>query len=148
MEKFRDLHQLSTLVKGKELVFSARPGRLPVWSYDDPVRIGRMMAWTLVRTVEVNENRVKSILMSIYDRPVDVRGRTSDLVFEIKSVTQDTGKTITEVILAIRRYLGYRCTFTTREGKFIPIERIKKAYLASAEGRSTKKIKQILYSHK
>lgn len=142
-------HSLRDL-KPQNFVFGARPGNFPVyepqlWSSAEAEITGARIANLYIRTIEVNENKVKATLMGIYGVPVPVKGRTTELLLKLKQIMQQTGKNITQLSLEIRNYLGYKCSFVTLKGQPIELERIERAHTAISERKSVIEVENLLY---
>lgn len=100
--------------------------------FSEEEMVGKTIAGLYSRTIAYNENKLRATFMGIYGIRVDIpKGKVSDIVYNLKRIMSRTGKNITELTMAIRSYLGYKCAFVRLVGTAqvpVTIERIEKAY--------------------
>jgi hypothetical protein len=107
------------------------------------------LIWDIIQISYKNTvNWVNQVFQRIYRKPVRFTGAISDFLIKIKTIMNQTGKTIEQIVQDIRSYLGYNCSFHRFEGdRSVPItsERILKAYELTRSKQNLIAIENVLY---
>jgi hypothetical protein len=143
-------------------VASAKPGNSVVKIYDSikihnnvlienypsPEEAENIILDIIESTYNSNLHYVKDLFHSIYGREFRIGNKLSDLLIKIKKIMIETNKTIEEIVLEIRNYLGYNCSFNRlQNNKLVPCDstRILNAYNLVKEKKSLITIENCLY---
>lgn len=99
--------------------------------------------------IDYNKWKVNMTLQPFYGKPLAFSDKvTTEVTYRIKEMTTETGKTIEQMAMEFRDYLGYRTPFFRKEGeKMVPIDsqRIMRAYRAMKSKTPVKEVEKILF---
>lgn len=148
----KDLSCLKSQIASK--VASVKPGQdksICVWPSPECMseRIIEKIACNYHKKLEQRREFVNQSLYCLYNRPLSFPDSSvSEMYRKVRELTEFANKSIEEIAIEFRTFLGYRCSFYRRsEGKSVPItsEVLKAAYQAIKKGSSKSMVENILY---
>lgn len=147
--KINNLKDLSTkLSKVHEGTW--KPGNLPVLEFSEENMVVKTITGMYRRTIRDYRRKIDNTFLHSYGKSVNCpECMISEMVFKLKGILERTGaSSLDQITYAIRRYLGYRCSFfKMQDNKVVPVDgdRLERAYQAIKENKSFIEIENILY---
>lgn len=133
----------------KKPVFTTKVGENKfVQSLDIEQQVINAIVNKYFSTLSFEEKVIDTTFVQIYGKKMRFSQCVSELYIKIKNIMQATGKSIEEMVEAIHKSLGYKCSFYRYVGeKLIPItsDRIIKAYDLATKGNGMIQVENALY---